>query len=171
MKSLSRDQMVAAVERYFEACNAADRRLFAEVLSEDCRHYFPANAGGPYLGRDAIADLWIGFVRSHGSRWTIDRMVCDGHHVVTEWSHFKPVVAELIRGSEWYLFDDDGKICDIWAHYAAPRDRARSDNVLEAFPYRELGYAMTPPVLPAAALRSREEATLGVPARVDEKGG
>lgn len=150
-----RAELMTMVERYFEACNAADRELFREVLSEDCRHYFPAQAGGPYLGREAIADLWQGFVRSHGSRWTIDRMVCDGEQVVIEWTHFKVDAGEYIRGSEWYRFDEDGRICDIWAHYASPRDPARSANVLEGFPYERMGYPMEAPALEPEAARRR----------------
>lgn len=132
--------MVATVRAYFDACNAASRERFAEVLDERCVHYFPPNAGGPYRGRDAIADLWIGFVKRLGSRWTIDRVVCDGEQLCIEWTHFKPGAGEHIRGSEWYEFGPDGKITAIWAHYASPRDPARPANELEGFPYGDRGY-------------------------------
>ncbi len=128
-----RDRMIAAVRAYFDACNAASRERFATVLSDDCVHWFPPEAGGPYRGRDAIADLWIGFVRAKGSCWTIDRLVCDGQEICVEWTHFKPEVAERIRGSEWYTFGADGKIDGIWAHYASPRDPGRPANELEGF--------------------------------------
>lgn len=162
---LGRAHLMTMVERYFEACNTADRELFREVLSEDCRHYFPPQAGGPYLGREAIADLWQGFVRSHDSRWTIDRMVCDGEQVVIEWTHFKQAAGEYIRGSEWYRFDDDGKICDIWAHYASPRDPARSTNVLEGFPYQGMGYPLAPPPLEQDAAERRAAFLASGPAK------
>lgn len=150
-----RAAMAAAVEAYFEACNTASRERFAAVLAPDCVHYFPPETGSPYLGRDAIADLWIGFVQEKGSQWTIDRLVCDGEQLCVEWTHFKPLVDEHIRGSEWYLFDDAGKITEIWAHYGSPRDVERPANELAGFPYQEKGYALAAPALPAGLIAER----------------
>ena len=152
-----RAAMVAAVEAYFEACNAASRERFARVLAPDCVHYFPPAAGGPYRGRDAIADLWIGFVRHKGSQWTIDRIVCDGAEICVEWTHHKPKVGERIRGSEWYEFAEDGMINGIWAHYASPRDASRAANELDGFPYQEQGYPLAPPPLGEALERERRD--------------
>lgn len=143
-----RTAMMDAVEEYFVACNTASRERFAAVLHDDCVHYFPPETGGPYVGRDAIADLWIGFVKQKGSQWTIDRMVCDGEQLCIEWTHFKPQVDEHIRGSEWYTFDDNCMITAIWAHYGSPRDAARPANELEGFPYSDQGYALRAPQLP-----------------------
>ncbi|HZJ09820.1 MAG TPA: nuclear transport factor 2 family protein [Trueperaceae bacterium] len=158
-----RRAMIAAVEAYFEACNAASRERFAAVLTEDCVHYFPPETGSPYLGRKAIAELWIGFVRQKGSQWTIDRMVCDGEQICVEWTHFKPLAGERIRGSEWYTFAADGRIDGIWAHYASPRDPDRPANELAGFPYERHGYAMQPPALSEriAAERQRNLAAEG----------
>lgn len=152
----TRASMIQMVQGYFDACNTASRERFARVLTPDCRHYFPPGTGGPYLGADAIADLWIGFVRSKGSQWTIDRLVCDGEQLCIEWTHHKPAVAEYIRGSEWYEFASDGRISHIWAHYASPRDSNRPFNELEGFDYQERGYPHTPPTLdqPLAAERA-----------------
>ena len=150
-----RQHMIQAVRAYFEACNAASRERFADVLAEGCVHYFPSLAGSPYRGRDAIADLWIGFVRAKGSTWTIDRLVCDGAEICVEWTHFKPKAGEHIRGSEWYTFDDDGKIDAIWAHYASPRDPERPANELEGFEYATRAYPLTPPALDPAIAEER----------------
>jgi hypothetical protein len=152
-----RETMMRAVDGYFHACNAASRELFAEVLAPGCHHYFPPGTGGPYVGRDAIADLWIGFARAKGSQWTIDRMVCDGRDLVVEWTHFKPTVGEHVRGSEWYEFDEDGRITAIWAHYASPRDASRAANELEGFDYADRAYPLAAPPLDAEtqALRAR----------------
>lgn len=150
-----RRRMIDAVRGYFEACNTASRAKFAEVLADACVHYFPPETGGPYRGRDAIADLWIGFVKQKGSQWTIDRVACDGHEIVVEWTHFKPRVGERIRGSEWYEFDEDGRISAIWAHYASPRDPDRAANELEGFDYAGRGYPVEPPELGAAQRDAR----------------
>ncbi|MEX2501342.1 MAG: nuclear transport factor 2 family protein, partial [Trueperaceae bacterium] len=147
--------MIDAVQAYFAACNAASRERFAVVLSDDCVHWFPPETGSPYPSRDAIADLWIGFVRGVGSQWTIDRIVCDGNEVCVEWTHFKPKVGERIRGSEWYTFDADGKIDGIWAHYASPRDPQRPANELDGFDYAAREYPLHAPALDAQTIAER----------------
>ena len=133
---------------YFEACNKASREELYSVLADDAVHYFPPGVGGPYRGKEAIADLWLGFVADKGSSWTIDCLLSDGDQVVLEFSHFKSRVGELVRGSEWYRFDDDGKIVEIRAYYASPRDPTRKRNELEQFPYGERGYPVEFPPNP-----------------------
>lgn len=156
-----RQRMTATVRAYFDACNAASRERFADVLAEGCTHWFPPGTGGPYVGREAVVELWLRFVREKGSQWSIDRLVCDGRELCIEWTHYKPLVGERIRGSEWYTFDQDGKIDGIWAHYASPRDAARAANELEGYPYDARGYHGAPPPLPedVAAERSAYLAT------------
>lgn len=151
-----RQHMTATVRAYFDACNAASRERFAAVLAEDCVHWFPPGTGGPYQGREAIVNLWLKFVTEKGSQWSIDRLVCDGHELCIEWTHYKPLVGEYIRGSEWYTFDDDGKIDGIWAHYASPRDATRAANELEGFPYIEQGYHAAAPALPTDVAAERQ---------------
>ena len=160
-----REHMIASVRGYFDACNSASRELFARYLADDCRHYFPPKAGGPYLGRKAIEDLWIGFVRRLDSRWTIDRLVCDGEQICVEWTHFKPCAGEYIRGSEWYEFDEHGKIDAIWAHYASSRDEDAKANVLEGYDYPANGYPVTPPVLTPETQARRDAALAAEAAR------
>lgn len=150
-----RDRMIYTVRRYFEACNAADPAIFAQVLTEDCLLYFPPETGGPYVGRDAIVELWRNCVRDLGSVWSIDRLVCDGVQLVVEWTHFKPEVGEFIRGSQWYEFDHNERLTAIWAHYASPRDTNRVGNELEGFPYEQCGYKNEAPQLSEAELASR----------------
>lgn len=142
-----RDRMIYTVRRYFEARNAADPTIFEQVLNEDCLHYLPPEAGGPYVGRDAIVELWRNCVRDLGSVWSIDRLVCDGVQLAVEWTHFKPKAGEYNRGSEWYEFDDNQRITAIWAHHASPLDTHRRCNELEGFPYQQRGYRTEPPAL------------------------
>jgi ketosteroid isomerase-like protein len=143
-----RQQRAQAVRTYFEACNEANREKFDAVLADDVVHYFPPQVGGPYRGKEAVANLWIWFVREKGSQWTIDRLVSDGQEVAIEWTHFKTRVGEHIRGAEWYEFDAAGKISEIRAYYASPRDSAASANELEGFPYDAKGFALTAPTVP-----------------------
>lgn len=134
-----------SVRVYFEACNEASREKFEEVLTEDAVHYFPPKVGGPFYGRDAIIELWATFVREKDSRWTIDRLVADDREAAVEWTHFKPNDGEHIRGAEWYEFDQSGKIREIRAYYASPRDPSLKTNELEGFPYARKGFALDPP--------------------------
>lgn len=140
-----RQSLTACVRRYFEACNKADREIMYSCFSDQVVHYFPPDVGGPYVGKKAIADLWLNTVQVNGSCWTIDRMVADDSGVAIEWTHFKPKIDEWIRGAEWYEFDTSGRITSIRAYYASPRDKARKGNELEGFPYRESGFAVEPP--------------------------
>jgi hypothetical protein len=140
-----RDVLVACVRRYFEGCNEANREKMYSCFTDDVIHYFPPGVGGPYVGKQAIADLWINTNRVNGSRWTIDQLVADDSGVVIEWTHFKPKLGEWIRGAEWYEFDEDGLMTVIRAYYASPRDKERKINELEGFPYAARGFSMTPP--------------------------
>lgn len=142
-----REILSACVRKYFEACNEANREKMYSCFSDDVVHYFPPGVGGPYIGKQAIADLWINTVRVNGSCWTIDGMVADETGVAIEWTHFKPKIEEWIRGAEWYEFDDKGFITSIRAYYASPRDKMRKGNELEGFPYRDRGFAVEPPNL------------------------
>lgn len=143
-----RRQRAQAVRTYFEACNEANRGKFYSVLADDVVHYFPLKVGGPYRGKEAVADLWIWYVKEKGSQWTIDRLVSDGREVAIEWTHFKTKIGEQIRGAEWYAFDDSGKISEIRAYYASPRDAETKANELEGFPYAEKGFALRAPTVP-----------------------
>ena len=139
-------QLEVNVRRYFEGCNSASREMLYSVLADNVIHYFPPGVGGPYRGKEAVADLWIAFVRDKGSCWTIDRLISNGNEVAVEWTHFKTGIGEIIRGAEWYEFDDVGKIVEIRAYYASPRDASAKINQLQNFPYAEKGFAIEPPV-------------------------
>ncbi len=135
MNAEGRRQMLEArVRTYFEGCNEANRQKLYGCFAEKVVHYFPPGVGGPYVGKKAIADLWIESVRVNGSRWTIDRMVANNREVGIEWTHFKPLIGEYLRGGEWYEFDEEGLITVIRAYYASPRDTSRKVNELEGFP-------------------------------------
>jgi ketosteroid isomerase-like protein len=140
-----RETLVACVRRYFEACNEANLEKFYSCFTDDVVHYFPPGVGGPFVGKQAIADLWMNTHRVNGSRWTIDQLVADDSGVAIEWTHFKPKIGERIRGAEWYEFDERGLMTVIRAYYASPRAKEHKVNELEGFPYAAKGFSMTPP--------------------------
>lgn len=79
-------QMEALIRKYFDGCNEADAEKMVSCFEPDAVHYFP-----PWRGARLIADKWVAAVANIGSRWTIDRIVCDARRfeAAIEWSHFQ----------------------------------------------------------------------------------
>lgn len=74
-------------------------------------------------------------MRTGRSAWTVDAIAVDGRRrcAVCEWTHFKQAAGVVLRGIEWYEFDDAGLISEIRAYYASPRDRGRDRLELGGF--------------------------------------
>jgi hypothetical protein len=112
------------IRRYFDACNAADRRALVSCFTPDAVHYFPPGLRDvPWRGADTIARQWIWCVENLGSRWTIEKVLigADSNEAVIEWTHWKRKFSTAQRGDEWYVFDpSSGLIREIRAYYAAP---------------------------------------------------
>ncbi len=142
----------ALIRRYFAACNAADRAELIACFTQDAVHYFPPGLpGAPWRGAEAIADGWVWCVRTLGSRWTIEKVLAgaDGHEAVIEWTHWKTGVDQVLRGDEWYIFNEDiTRISEIRAYYASPVDRTNAVNGLHDFDYAARGYHLAPPSAP-----------------------
>lgn len=86
-----------------------------------------------------------------GSRWTIEKVLAgaDGKEAVIEWTHWKTALDEVLRGDEWYIFNDDiTRIFEIRAYYASPVNKVERVNKLHDFDYQGRGFAMAPPSLP-----------------------
>ncbi|OAF07217.1 ketosteroid isomerase [Bradyrhizobium centrolobii] len=142
-------QAQALVRRYFDACNAADHQALLDCFTSDAVHYFPPGLpGAPWRGAKAIADGWVWCVKTLGSRWTIEKVLAgeSGREAVIEWTHWKTATGEVLRGDEWYVFNDDTtRIAEIRAYYASPVNKAEPVNKLHDFDYEGRGYAMAPP--------------------------
>jgi hypothetical protein len=148
--SISKAEKAAAlIRRYFQACNDADRQGLIDCFTLDAVHYFPPGLpGAPWRGAEAIADGWVWCVKTLGSRWTIEKILVEesGHEAVIEWTHWKTAVNEVLRGDEWYIFDEDvTRIAEIRAYYASPVNKAEPVNKLHDFDYEGRGFAMAPP--------------------------
>ena len=114
----------ATVRGYMDACTAGDADGIAAFLSGNARHYFPPDMyDGPWKGARVIAQRWATAVRERGSSWTVDAIVVDEprRQAVCEWTHHKGSLGVILRGAEWYEFDDDGLITEIRAYYASPQ--------------------------------------------------
>jgi hypothetical protein len=103
---------------------------------------------GPLRGACKIAEKWQAAVHNLGSYWTVDRLLIEPirYEAVMEWSHFKTKQGTILRGIEWYEFDErSGLIKEIRAYYASPQ--AADLKVLELgdFDYAGRGYPAAPP--------------------------
>lgn len=146
---MSAERAEALIRHYFDMCNAADRQGLVDCFTPDGTHYFPPGLpGAPWRGAEAVADGWVWCVENLGSKWTIEKVLAapDGREAVIEWTHWKTKVGEVLRGDEWYIFNDDGtRILEIRAYYASPVDKGQKVNGLHQFDYAGRGYTTTPP--------------------------
>lgn len=140
----------ALIRTYFDGCNEADVEKMAACFTEDAVHYFPPSMyGGAWHGNRLIAERWAHFVATKGSAWTIDRLVVvpESHQAVIEWTHYKTLEGTILRGDEWYVFDETtGLIKEIRAYYAAAQDPGIKVTELEGFDYSDRGYHLECPV-------------------------
>lgn len=149
--SSASEKAEALIRHYFDMCNKADRQGLIDCFTPDGVHYFPHGLpGAPWRSAEAIADGWVSCVRDLGSKWTIERVLCaaDGREAVIEWTHWKTLRGEALRGDEWYIFNDDiTRIREIRAYYASPVNKTESVNQLHGFDYQSRGYNMHPPTV------------------------
>lgn len=137
---------IETVQRYYHGCNTADVDLMMSCFAPDVVHYFTHYK--PVAGARALAEFWAHIVPKHGNHFEVDHGLAQGDEAVVEWSlelTMDPAQGrELIRGAEWYVFED-GLIKEIRAYYLnrhEPYDRA--DFELWGFPYAERGYHLKP---------------------------
>ena len=153
LASLDPDTRKAAMETvirdYFDACNAADASRLEACFTPDAVHYFPPGLPDiPWRGGRMIAQKWCWCVENLGSRWTIERILCDPDRLeaVIEWTHWKTARNAALRGDEWYAFDSEsGRIREIRAYYAALAPAGEGMSELVNFDYGGRGYHLKPP--------------------------
>lgn len=134
--------------RYFEACNQGDSDAIATCLTPDAVHYFPPGMyGGAFRGARGIGDRWVKAYQELGSRWALERVAVDAemNTAVAEWSHYKTKQGTVLRGDEWYEFDEgSGLISEIRAYYASPQATDLRRLELAEFDYAGRGYSHGP---------------------------
>jgi ketosteroid isomerase-like protein len=138
-------RMEKAIRGYFDACNAGDADAVAAYFAPGAVHYFPPDMyEGPFRGGPAIGEKWAWAVRTLGSRWTVEEVICDPgtDRAVIEWTHEKTKTGVVLRGDEWYRFSPATElITEIRAYYASPQAAGLDRMELAGFPYAERGYA------------------------------
>lgn len=146
---LTREHMRATIERYYAGCNAADTAEMTACFTPDAVHYFPPGTrSAPWNGAATIAAKWLWCVQNLGSRWTLDRVLCqpETDEAVVEWTHWRTQDGSYLRGDEWYVFDRaSGLIAEIRAYFAAPWDAEIEQSEIPGFDYAGRGYPMVAP--------------------------
>ena len=159
--ALTRDHMERVIREYYDGCNEADVDKMLRCFTSDAVHYFPAGAPqGTFVGAQAIAEGWRGFVERIGSVWTIDALIVDEQagEASIEWTHFKPAAGIRLRGVEHCRFTADGLIAEIRAYYACPAAAEGVTHELGDFDYGGRGY---PLVAPAEVVAGRRPPVAG----------
>jgi hypothetical protein len=147
MRTISATDIEARVRNYMDACTSGDADAVAAHMASDAVHYFPPDMyDGPWRGGRYIAERWAELVRTGGSAWTVDAIAVDTERntAVCEWTHFKQAAGVVLRGTEWYQFDDRGVITEIRAYYASPQDKSLQRLELGGFDYSRRGYPERP---------------------------
>jgi hypothetical protein len=147
------DRRAAAMEHtirtYFDGCNEADVEKIAACFTPDAVHYFPPGMyEGPFRGARKIGERSRAAVENFGSYWTVDRLLIEPvrYEAVMEWSHFKTRQGTILRGIEWYEFDEpSGLIKEIRAYYASPQAADLKVLELGGFDYAGRDYPAAPP--------------------------
>jgi methyltransferase len=144
-----RARMHDVVTRYFEACNSGDAARIAACCTPDAIHYFPPGMyGGAFRGGRTIGDRWVKAYDELGSRWALEKVAVDveTNTAVAEWSHYKTRQGKVLRGDEWYVFDEaTGLISEIRAYYASPQAAELAHLELAEFDYAGRGYSTEAP--------------------------
>ncbi len=132
---------VDTINRYYQGCNTADFDLMCSTFTPDVVHYFVDHSA--VEGAAALANYWVKVGPRTGANWTCDHAVVQEPEAVIEWSmQWTPAATgkpELLRGSEWYLFED-GLIKEIRSYHNNFYLQDPANRELHGFDYAGRGY-------------------------------
>ena len=139
---MDRDDILALLRRYYDACTAGDADGVAATTTGDVVHYFLApNVGSrPVAGAEHLGRYWRKVQALIDARWVVDHLVADGDEAVIEWTMFWTPQGSphrvATRGAEWFLLRN-GRIAEIRSYYR--QEPATTE--LDGFPYADRGYS------------------------------
>ncbi len=132
---------IETIKRYFDGCNSADYEAMMSTFDADVVHYFVDH--GAVSGAAALANYWLKVGPRTAAHWRVDHALVQEPEAVIEWSmRWTPAatgVAEVLRGSEWYIFRDD-KILEIRSYHCNHFLQNPDNRELWDFPYETRGY-------------------------------
>jgi len=132
---------IETINTYYRGCNTADRELMISTFTEDVVHYFVDH--GAVKGAAALANYWAKVGPKTEANWILDHCLIQEPEAVIEWSmRWVPSATdepELLRGSEWYLFEE-GKIAEIRSYHNNFYLQDKKNRELWDFGYKSRGY-------------------------------
>jgi hypothetical protein len=132
------------IQRYYVGCNTADFDLMVSTFTPDVVHYFVDH--GAITGAEGLANYWCKVGPRTQADWQLDHAIVQIDEVVIEWSmRWVPAptgVAEILRGAEWYEFED-GRIREIRSYHNNHFLQNPANRELWDFDYAGRGYRTT----------------------------
>ena len=121
------------------------------TFTDDVIHYFVDHSA--VEGAAALANYWAKVGPKTQANWQLDHAIVEGNEAVIEWSmRWVPAAtgeAEILRGSEWYLFrssqgehsqSGDSRIAEIRSYHNNFYLQAPENRELHDFNYATRGY-------------------------------
>ena len=134
---------IDTIRRYYRGCNTADHGLMVSTFTADVVHYFVDHSA--VRGAKALANYWCKVGPKTQAHWALDHAIVEEPECVIEWSmRWVPAAtgkAELLRGTEWYRFDD-GLISEIRSYHNNFYLQGPENRELHDFDYRGRGYRL-----------------------------
>ncbi|MFP6806788.1 MAG: nuclear transport factor 2 family protein [Pseudomonadales bacterium] len=136
---------IDTIHAYYRGCNTADVALMISTFTEDVVHYFVDH--GAVQGAAGLANYWAKIGPRTQANWVLDHCLVQEPEAVIEWSmQWVPAASgkpELLRGSEWYLFEGD-KIAEIRSYHNNFYLQNDKNRELWDFSYESRGYRKAP---------------------------
>ena len=118
MTPSSRHPYIETIQTYYTGCNTADVPLTLSTFTDNVVHYFVDHSA--VRGAQQLANYWAKVAPRTRANWQLDHALVQEPEAVIEWSmRWLPPSrqeAELLRGSEWYVFDQ-GRIAEIRSYH------------------------------------------------------
>jgi len=137
-------RMEQVIRGYIEACNNADDAAISACFRPDAVHYAP---GVPKRsGAAAIGGYFAKRVADTGQWWTVDQLVTDADRCAAalEWTRFDPSSRQIVRGVDWFDFEEETLLIrEVRPYFAVRPDPNAERQQLQDFDYAARGYPTT----------------------------
>lgn len=137
---------IETIKTYYRGCNTADFDLMMSTFHEEVVHYFVDHSA--VVGAHALAHYWCRIGPRTAANWVLDHALVQEPEAVIEWSmRWTPAATaqpEVLRGSEWYLFEG-ARIREIRSYHNNFYLQAPENRELHDFDYAGRGYRVERP--------------------------
>ena len=135
-------RMEQAIRAYIHACNEGDATAIAACFTPDAVHY---SAMPKWTGAKLIGGNFSKRVSETGQWWTVDQILIDASRLgaILEWTRFDPSQQKILRGVDWFVFDQTFRFREARTYLAGRNDPAAQRQELQDFDYAGRGYPTT----------------------------